>query len=152
MQYGDDLYQRFMGIRRPGTNRLMAGGWLLQVCALLWLLSETRSCMTGGPDLLLTSGSVSVGCSRSCVQLALHVSVWHCRWPTQHWQHREMVMIHQLSGGPDTVGRMQTFYGGSLTVVDSEVRVFVLLDMLQGGLLLLLLLLSLWPAADWPQL
>ena len=29
--YGDDLYLRYQGIRRPGTNRLMGGGWLLQV-------------------------------------------------------------------------------------------------------------------------
>ena len=31
LQLGDDVYERFRGIRRPGTNRLIGGGWPLQV-------------------------------------------------------------------------------------------------------------------------
>ena len=28
---GNDVYERFRGVRRPGTNRLIGGGWPLQV-------------------------------------------------------------------------------------------------------------------------
>ena len=48
---GDDLYERFQGCRRPGTNRLVGGGWPLQVhClpqAMLCLPSSLRSACNG---------------------------------------------------------------------------------------------------------
>ena len=30
-ELGNDVYERFRGTRRPGTNRLIGGGWPLQV-------------------------------------------------------------------------------------------------------------------------
>ena len=51
----------------------------------------------------------------------------------------------------DTRSGMQSFYGGSLTVVDSEVRACMLLGLLQGQVSRLLLLRNSWLAADQPQ-
>ena len=33
-ELGNDVYERFRGVRRPGTNRLVGGGWPLQVLKL----------------------------------------------------------------------------------------------------------------------
>ena len=46
---GDDVYERFRGCRRPGTNRLIGGGWPLQVqnlyCAVcVHVLSRCHAC------------------------------------------------------------------------------------------------------------
>ena len=36
-ELGDDVYERYSGIRRPGSNRLMGGGWMQQVVRKLRL-------------------------------------------------------------------------------------------------------------------
>ena len=39
---GDDVYERFRGCRRPGTNRLIGGGWPLQVHKLSCCHAHTQ--------------------------------------------------------------------------------------------------------------
>lgn len=38
---GDDVYERFKGCRRPGTNRLIGGGWPLQALPTAAALGST---------------------------------------------------------------------------------------------------------------